>query len=80
MAEIEHFCFPDDKDHPKFNQVANTKLQLYSACNQMDGEAPKWMTIGEANITVAFVMHAKQWILMRYSVKRASIDLFLLLW
>ncbi|KAB7496296.1 Glycine--tRNA ligase [Armadillidium nasatum] len=48
MAEIEHFCFPDDKDHPKFNQVANTKLQLYSACNQMDGEAPKWMTIGEA--------------------------------
>ncbi|RXG55264.1 hypothetical protein Avbf_15245 [Armadillidium vulgare] len=48
MAEIEHFCFPDDKDHPKFNQVTNTKLQLYSACNQMDGEAPKWMTIGEA--------------------------------
>ncbi|XP_068250972.1 glycine--tRNA ligase isoform X1 [Palaemon carinicauda] len=48
MAEIEHFCYPDDKSHPKFNQVANTEMLLYSACAQMDGESAKTMTINEA--------------------------------
>ncbi|KAK7070591.1 hypothetical protein SK128_018439 [Halocaridina rubra] len=48
MAEVEHFCDPDDKSHPKFNQVADTEMILYSGCAQMDGESPKKMTIGEA--------------------------------
>ncbi|XP_050525215.1 glycine--tRNA ligase [Daktulosphaira vitifoliae] len=48
MAEIEHFCDPSDKSHPKFNEVENTKLKLYSACNQMDGKSPIEITIGQA--------------------------------
>lgn len=48
MAEIEHFCDPADKDHPKFDMVRDTEMALYSACNQMDGKSAVVMTIGEA--------------------------------
>ena len=48
MAEIEHFCDPDNKDHPKFGTVKDVVLTFYSACNQMDGKAPVKKTIGEA--------------------------------
>ncbi|XP_063988643.1 glycine--tRNA ligase [Diachasmimorpha longicaudata] len=48
MAEIEHFCDPSDKSHPKFQNVKDTKLMLYSACNQMDGKSAEQRTIGEA--------------------------------
>ena len=30
MAEIEHFCNPNDKRHPKFASVANMVLPLFS--------------------------------------------------
>lgn len=48
MAEIEHFCDPRDKSHPKFVETRNTVMKLYSACNQMDGKSAESMTIGEA--------------------------------
>lgn len=48
MAEIEHFCDPNDKSHSKFDSVKNTELLLYSACNQMDGKAAERVTIGDA--------------------------------
>lgn len=48
MAEIEHFCDPSDKDHPKFDDVAATELLLYSACNQMDGKPAERTQIGKA--------------------------------
>ncbi|KAG8336516.1 hypothetical protein J6590_042033 [Homalodisca vitripennis] len=48
MAEIEHFCDPRDKSHPKFASVRDTVMKLYSACNQMDGKSAESMTIGEA--------------------------------
>lgn len=48
MAEIEHFCDPNDKSHPKFINVRNTEVLLYSACNQMDGKSPERYTIGDA--------------------------------
>merc|ERR1712179_619679 len=48
MAEIEHFCDTVDKSHPKFSSVATTNMTLYSACNQMAGEAAKVVTIKEA--------------------------------
>lgn len=48
MAEIEHFCDPSDKSHSKFSDVENTVMKLYSACNQMDGQPPVDITIGEA--------------------------------
>lgn len=52
MAEIEHFCDPNDKSHPKFDNVKNTELLLYSACNQMDGKPAERRTIGDAVATV----------------------------
>lgn len=49
MAEIEHFFDPNDKSHPKFQDVANTKVSLYSASNQMNNEnAADAVSIGEA--------------------------------
>ena len=48
MAEIEHFCDPVDKSHPKFSTAANTVMTLYSANNQMGGEAAKLVSIGDA--------------------------------
>ena len=48
MAEIEHFCDPQEKDHPKFASVKDTKCLLYSSCNQMDGKPAASLTIGEA--------------------------------
>lgn len=48
MAEIEHFCDPNQKDHPKFEDVESYEMTLYSACNQMDGKSATRLTIGEA--------------------------------
>jgi len=48
MAEIEHFCDPEAKDHPKFDSVRATPVVLYSACAQMDGKPAYKTTIGEA--------------------------------
>lgn len=48
MAEIEHFCDPIDKAHPKFVDVQDYEMTLYSACNQMDGKSAAKISIGEA--------------------------------
>lgn len=48
MAEIEHFCDPSDKSHHKFDNIKDTELLLYSACNQMDGKPAERSTIGDA--------------------------------
>ncbi|CAH8495444.1 unnamed protein product [Schistosoma turkestanicum] len=48
MAEIEYFVDPSDKRHPKFEDVRNTEMLLYSSCDQMSGERPRITTIGEA--------------------------------
>ena len=48
MAEIEHFCDPDDKYHPKFDTVRRTPIVLFSACDQMDGKPASQTTIEEA--------------------------------
>lgn len=48
MAEIEHFCDPNDKNHPKFETVKNIDMLLYSACNQMEGKSAERVIIGEA--------------------------------
>ena len=48
MAEIEHFCDPRDKSHPKFEEVAAVEAALYSACDQMDGKPAKKVKIGQA--------------------------------
>lgn len=48
MAEIEHFCDPKEKDHPKFAANRHIKMTLYSACNQMEGKSAQEITIGDA--------------------------------
>ncbi|GAU98420.1 hypothetical protein RvY_09572 [Ramazzottius varieornatus] len=48
MAEIEHFVDPTNKDHPKFDNVKDLVLTLFSAPNQMDGVAAQKMPIGQA--------------------------------
>ncbi|XP_059080219.1 glycine--tRNA ligase-like isoform X1 [Tigriopus californicus] len=48
MAEIEHFCDPQDKSHPKFDDIRGTEICLYSAANQMEGKSVYKTTIGEA--------------------------------
>ncbi|XP_064084920.1 glycine--tRNA ligase-like isoform X2 [Macrobrachium nipponense] len=75
MAEIEHFCYPDNKSHTKFNQVADTEMVLYSACAQMDGESPKRMTITEAvrgglvaNETLGYYMARIQQYLLKIGI------------
>jgi glycyl-tRNA synthetase len=63
MAEIEYFLDPTDKNHPRFHEVKDLKLNLYSACNQMDGESSQQVPLGEAvdkkliaNETLAYFM------------------------
>lgn len=75
MAEVEHFCDPDDKSHTKFNQIADTEMNLFSACAQMDGESAKRMTIGEAvrgalvaNETLGYYMARIQQYLLKIGI------------
>lgn len=51
MCEIEHFCDPQLKDHPKFENVQDIVMTLYSACNQMDGKSAEQIKIGDAVAT-----------------------------
>uniref|UniRef100_A0A1A9WSS9 Glycine--tRNA ligase n=1 Tax=Glossina brevipalpis TaxID=37001 RepID=A0A1A9WSS9_9MUSC len=77
MAEIEHFCDPNQKDHPKFQDVAGTQMILYSACNQMDGNSAQQATIGEAvksglvaNETLGYYMARIHQFLLTIGIKR----------
>uniref|UniRef100_A0A1I8BHG3 glycine--tRNA ligase n=1 Tax=Meloidogyne hapla TaxID=6305 RepID=A0A1I8BHG3_MELHA len=48
MCEIEHFVDPADKNHPKFEKVADVELTLFSACNQLDGKGTEKVKIRDA--------------------------------
>ncbi|XP_040287241.1 glycine--tRNA ligase [Bufo bufo] len=48
MAEIEHFVDPNEKDHPKFENVADLSILLYSSKAQLSGESAKKMRLGDA--------------------------------
>lgn len=48
MAEIEHFCDSSNLSHPKFGEVKDIVMTLYSACDQMDGKRPSKISIGDA--------------------------------
>ncbi|CAH1105236.1 unnamed protein product [Psylliodes chrysocephalus] len=80
MAEIEHFCDPNDKRHPKFENARDTQLLLYSACNQMDGKAAERITIGTAvdsglvaNETLGYFMARIQQFLVKSGVDPARL-------
>jgi len=69
MAEIEHFCDPRDKSHPKFEDVAHVEAALYSACDQMDGKPAKKTTIGQAvrEVTIFFILVQEETVLKVFS-------------
>lgn len=49
MAEIEHFLDPEDKSHPRFSEVKDTKLSfLPREVQQAGSTVPITLTIGEA--------------------------------
>lgn len=54
MAEIEHFVDPNEKDHPKFQSVADLHLYLYSAKAQVSGQSARKMRLGDAVEQVRF--------------------------
>lgn len=54
MAEIEHFVDPTEKDHPKFQSVADLSLYLYSAKAQVSGQSARKMRLGDAVEQVQF--------------------------
>lgn len=63
MAEIEYFLDSQNKDHEKFDEVKGVKLNLFSACNQMDGKSSEQTAVGDAvankliaNQTLAYYM------------------------
>jgi len=80
MAEIEHFCYPDDKTHPNFDSVRDVPLVLYSACAQMDGKSAVKITAGEAldggmigNQTLGYYIARIQQYLIRIGINGAKL-------
>ena len=49
MAEIEHFVDPDEKQKfLKFSTVSDLQITFYSACDQMNGQPARDLSLGEA--------------------------------
>ncbi|KAM9332265.1 glycine--tRNA ligase-like [Pholidichthys leucotaenia] len=48
MAEIEHFVDPSEKVHPKFSNVADLEIMLYSSKAQTSGQSAQIMKLGDA--------------------------------
>ncbi|KAM9287807.1 glycine--tRNA ligase [Cariama cristata] len=48
MAEIEHFVDPSEKNHPKFQNVADLNILLYSSKAQVSGQSANVMRLGDA--------------------------------
>ncbi|XP_068437773.1 glycine--tRNA ligase [Clinocottus analis] len=48
MAEIEHFVDPNEKIHPKFSNVADLDILLFSSKAQTSGQSAHIMRLGDA--------------------------------
>ncbi|XP_055295151.1 glycine--tRNA ligase-like [Sitodiplosis mosellana] len=75
MAEIEHFFDPTEKTHPKFSDIKDTKLLLYSAKNQENNESASEISIGDAvekglvaNETLGYFLARIQQFLLRVGI------------
>jgi glycyl-tRNA synthetase len=67
MGEIEHFVNPKDKSHANFSSVADKKLVLFGATDQLTSGKTKNISVGEAvraglinNETLAYFMARTQ--------------------
>ena len=56
MAEIEHFVDATDKSHPKFCDIENVEVTLYSAKNQVSGQPTETVRIGDAVKSVSGIL------------------------
>lgn len=56
MAEIEYFIDPANKNYPKFDGIRLVEMNLYSANDQLSGDKPRTMTIGDAVDKVHYVL------------------------
>lgn len=61
MAEIEHFVDPNEKDHPKFPNVADLDIMLYSSKAQTSGQSAQIMKLGDAVEQVAITLEHQWW-------------------
>lgn len=75
MCEIEYFVDPTNKTHAKFQTIKNVEMNLYSACNQMDGESFQKIAIGKAvenkvvaNEVLAYFMTRIQLFMLRIGI------------
>lgn len=74
MAEIEYFVDPQEKaNFPKFQNVKDLKLTLFSACNQMDGKSPEVKTLGQAVSEVGYIRCISLFFAVFKSVYKASV-------
>ncbi|XP_053203910.1 glycine--tRNA ligase-like [Panonychus citri] len=80
MAEIEYFVDPGNKDHPRFESIADLKLPLFSACNQMDGKPLEEVSLRDAvankiiaNETLAYFMARIYQFLLKVGVNRGKV-------
>uniref|UniRef100_A0A673CG54 Glycine--tRNA ligase n=1 Tax=Sphaeramia orbicularis TaxID=375764 RepID=A0A673CG54_9TELE len=48
MAEIEHFVDPNEKVHPKFSNVADLEITLFSSKAQTSGQSAQVVRLGDA--------------------------------
>ena len=57
MAEIEHFVDPNEKIHPKFSNVADLEILLFSSKAQTSGQPAGVMRLGDAVEQVGVSSH-----------------------
>lgn len=76
LAEIEHFVVPDEKDHPKFDQIKDMELRLFPRSAQNGDLKTVMMTIGDAvsqgivnNQTLGYFLARCQLFLHRVGIK-----------
>jgi glycyl-tRNA synthetase len=80
MSEIEHFVNPNNKRHPKFNDVKDCQLTLLSRADQTGADVSRHWTAGEAvkqgiidNETLAYFMVRTHLFLVAAGIKPAKL-------
>ena len=48
MAEIEYFYHPYETEHPKFEDIKDLSVLLYTEIDQMEGKSAQYITLGDA--------------------------------
>ena len=80
MAEIEHFCDPQDKRHVRFAGLADTVMTLFTQEDQVGSGKTVEMKVGDAvaariidNETLGYYMARTQAFMLKAGVNRAGL-------